>query len=477
MHLHGDEEEPDETELIDWITLVTCIVGCLYLIGGLIALKITLNRKYTPIKSTNLPKLQWMTVFGIIHIFGTLIANDHFHFFAILLAFDCSFITYWVQYYLGLNAWFLVLILRILSCSYIFNNKLAWINETPGLSRKVNVIVTLLLTIPVGGLCLGITLTHASVFDYHIVQCYTEAYWRYAMLGWIVCCILSLVALTLYLKDGVKVLYINEFRPLLHIIIFCVMITILDAYIHFSTLYMMAIGRSVMTMSIVALHVFTFTRLIGYRLWMAITNNQSYKDMFMNSYRVVDLTTIELSDLEAIATIRRKFLDYCEKQERINPPKNMAIESEPIIPMHLVNCYLALDTFIHHECSDVYMNPQITLQKLQPYLEKYFTPYSAYYIPLDPELILKMKTQIVIKNIAPVREVQWKLFECLKTLFGPSFIQQREYVKSWSDLYDIAQHELDPAQNGDNIILLSNFTTTLESIRQSMYRDPVYTQV
>ena len=381
--MHSDENEPDPTADADWVTFYFVLFGCSYLIIGLSILWIKHRSHYAPLKTLHPTKLTWLVLFGIVHIIGTFVANDHFAIFIPLLKFNCELWTFWIQYLLGLNAWFIAFILRILECGYVFNNKFELIRTNLIAQNRINWGVKIGLTLPVLVICIGISATHASQFSDHTEECTTGQMWSISLVFWLIYCILVLVVLTVYVKNGFYSQYLNEVTPLIHIVILCIVIVIIDSYIHFAKLYILSVGRSVSTASIVFLHIFCFTRLVGFKLWKAMKNDKIYIELFTTSVKIYEENEDDQNRviLEDDQEVLRSFLNYCDKQRDVKQENSEFV----ISPKSLAECYSALYCFETSPSSK--LDKQEYKNEFSALCDKYFSMQSSHFCGIDPVFI------------------------------------------------------------------------------------------
>ncbi len=388
------------TGLPDWIALCYISTATVAILISIIIMLIR-GGKYAPLRAKDVPKIIVMGIFGLIHIWFAFMTNEHFEFLTRLQRFQCSVFSFWLQYLLGLNMWFIVLVLRLETYIWIFSERTK--NVTKLKFRVVQLITTLALTIPLIGLCIIVSSTNGSIWDEGKRQCTTDILYKFILLGWIVAEMILLITIFFMMKKILTSNYYKEYEPLGNIILLGITIIIVNGFIVVFGGLSYSIGRAIATILIGTLHVFTLFRLAGYTLWKATICDNRYATRFITSQKNALVGVYRMEDIiddPENGEIIDDFLKYCNQQKDFSytDPNREGVKFT-VYPIKLAKCREDMIVWrqkrennrdVKNECFDI--------------LRKYIMcPDSSEYISPNTKLVHAItQTDVILNEFQPI---------------------------------------------------------------------------
>lgn len=444
---------------LDYFILVLCFLATAAFIY-LNAVVFVKKTKYLPLNTKQYNTLVLMSIVGCIHIWASFVSNDHLKVFIPIKRVNCALWSFWLPFFCGFSVWLSVLIIRSLKYAYIFHQSMSKIDKRDrGWITNASVLAVIA---PMFIICLGVTLDGASTYDEELLQCQTNTNWKIAIVIWLSLCIVLLSGLTLYISRGIPHTYFMEYRPLRHILIVGIFILIINSVITFKGWLPYSAGRCMFTFNIIFLHMFSFLRIIGVRLYKAMRKDETYVKKFISSYRIHDLSITKLEELVQDDTLRSKFLDYCRKQPDLNQFANV---NNFYSARAMVDCYMDIHQWLLMQKWRLEGNPALkeyvivnkdgsmpppfelrsdqineddeTMEKYDDIIKKYLVQSSVFKINIDPKLetmIYQCKLSKSIKGLAVLQHV---IFQSLASVYG----------KTWMDIYITNMGIIDPEKD------------------------------
>ncbi len=260
FHVDIDTDIPVEPTLIwDYIVLGGALFFTIY--GIIIIIILTKNRNaYLPLKTKNVPNLVIIIVAGIMHVWGTFLANDHIEAFRYIKHIDCTLWSYVLQYALGLNIWFSAILYRCTSYGLLFGSM------KPGncfANRdKIRILLMVALSLPICTICLLVFILNGSVYSEEMGTCMSKKIWKGAVLLWIVMGLIVLALFTLFVRNRVTDKFYDESKIMKGIAKWSILIITFNAAISFSEFINFSLGRSFFTLNIIFLHFYADSRMM-----------------------------------------------------------------------------------------------------------------------------------------------------------------------------------------------------------------------
>ncbi len=301
----------DPTSYADWIVVGWSgfAIVCLYLVD----LFCWYYKKNSIVSVKNRPLLFVTSIFGTIHIVGTLIANDHIEALREIRAFNCPLWTFWIQHVLGTAPWVAVQVCRLLIYANIYNiiNFPRWRKTWLfGISFSLIIAPTLALSSLV-------TAFKGSVYNAEVGTCVTSSLWKNILICWMACLLILLYLVVRKIGVQIRNEYLNDYRKMTDILVIgtaCfVAYGIINLYFGFGH----SQWRSIATALIGFIHVFSKVRLTFGALWSSFRYGGRYNDLMAMELQPVrhQMEQIShLSDLEVDSLLWTEFKAYCASQ-------------------------------------------------------------------------------------------------------------------------------------------------------------------
>lgn len=328
IDIHIEFEHPkDDTGTLDWVVLsILSLVSLIMISFGIIMVKKSYS--YIPLMTKKVNKLATWLIFALIMMWGTFIANEHvqnetLNEFRVM---SCVVWTFWIQYAVGFNGCFAIILQRSLIYIFIFHKKY---KNSKYRETTMN-IITFVLLIPFVILSLVATIKHASKYNPEENTCNTEISYKIALIIMVLTYCMILLALSWVVKYGIKRQYWNEYRPMRDIAYIWLLVIIINGIIAIFGLVNTIYGRFVFTLLICLLVLFVYLRLTGYALWKSIRNDQDYVYEFYSYHNLYDVRDGTLEQLLKYEEIFDQFMESCSERA----------EMECIdVYTHMINCY------------------------------------------------------------------------------------------------------------------------------------------
>ncbi len=306
--------EREATGTLDWIVFTIALICCVLLFISFSLL--IFYKRYAPLKAKNVANLSAIILSGILHIIGTLIANEHLEAVRIVNYQSCILGSVFIQYALGLGVWFAAVIYRCMTFGMVFNTRIDYKNMDSKL-LYVDAAVAFLY-FPIMIICLMSWLLGGIVFDDTLDTCTTTDTWKICIMLWIVVNMFILIALIPMILNGIKNKFFNEKRSLIIIIGSGFVALCFCGYFVFTDSLNYRVPRCIFLFTVVLLHVIVFFQLIVPSLYRAsvydINHLQKFGKSINPEYDIRKLT--ELKDIKLNEMLWADFLAQCVlKQE------------------------------------------------------------------------------------------------------------------------------------------------------------------
>ncbi len=384
------------TGLPDWIAFgYVCFVSTI--LFTCVLLMIT-RRKYAPLRAKDLSKLIAMTIFGTIHIWGAFVTNDHFEYLRNIQRPECSLFSFWIQYFLGLNLWLIVLILRLKTYMWVFY-------DTDNHSNPVHficwqVITTAVLALPILLICLVTTLQNGVTWEPIHGHCVTHLPYKILLLAWIAFGLITMIYFHVRIRRKLTTDYYREYEPLGNIVQAGIVVVVFNGLIIFFGGLTFPIGRTIATCLVASLHLFALFRFAGYEMFKAAICDNAYESKFMHNQRILITKGVTIKDLMGDEQIIEDFLCYCSSK----PPMLFKIgetdkELIAIYPNLLVDCRKAILIWVLKYPS---VNDQGNTLDYERVIDEYFSTDSKRYTSIDKNVIERAKAyegEVVPQNV------------------------------------------------------------------------------
>lgn len=319
------------TGIADWIALGYISIVSFAMVFSIIVMLLR-GRKYAPLRVKDVPKMIVMAIFGLIHIWFAFMTNEHFPLLNQLQRMECSVFSFWLQYLLGLNMWFVVLILRLETYIWIFSERIR--DVTKNQFRATKFMTSIVLTIPLATLFIVLSSTNGSTWDEESSRCTTALPYKLILLGWIIFEMILLITFFFTLKGILTANYYKEYESLGNIILLGITIIIINGFIVFFGGLSYSIGRSVATILIGTLHIFSLLRIAGLNIWRAATCDKKHARAFLENQQHALVGVKHVEEIKDDDEIINDFLNYCRGQKGVSfkrQDEDVTIKVEPTI--------------------------------------------------------------------------------------------------------------------------------------------------
>jgi len=350
-----------------------------------------LKKDYILLKTKNVYHLILMCLFGMIHIWGAFVNHDHFEVSRNIQKTSCSFWGFWFQYFLGFNPWFFILVLRHQSYLWVFSKMWQGLKTYPQFFCS-KIVTGAIFVIPLFTICVFVSVWDGDKWDYESDRCSADMEWKVVLLVWIIFCLLTMMALNIWVKWIIQPSLYYEYDAMNSIVRFAIEVIIVNSMITMSGLLSYSIGRTIATSMIVILHLYSVFILTSRELYYALTNNACIASEFIRTHKNIILAAKEVDDILKDPRILEDFTDYCISKKPILTKDN---DKKPIMisPRNLVNFYRQMLNWKLSYFSDV---PKTSNQKFIGIYESFIVKESTSDCHLPSDIIRN------IDNLAPI---------------------------------------------------------------------------
>lgn len=310
------EEHPlDPVGWQDWLTVsLVCTTTLVLLVGCYLVFR--LQRHYPPLRARHWAKLLGMSIFGLLQVWVTLVANNHLGNSWDYKAASCVFVNYWLEYVLGLNGWMILLLLGLLDHGAVFHPQLRQLSVRQ--LRRRQQLVVLLLSAPVCLIAIVITWTPGAVY-FAEGTCHTQTWYKLVLALWVLGSCVVILAFNRYLgktqTEGAHKFF-NEYAALRDVGQYGVLVLAINGTIAVAGLLNYATARLLFTGLLACLHSYTFLRLYGMRLLRALRKDERYARRFLSTASVYGKRLAHVSDLVIFPSLLEEFFSFCQEQDR-----------------------------------------------------------------------------------------------------------------------------------------------------------------
>ena len=321
------EHQKDDTGILDWVVLaILCVCSILMISLGIIMMKKSYT--YLPLMTKNVNKLATWIFFALIMIWGSFIANEHIQNEALneFRVMSCVAWTFWIQYGIGFNGCFAIILQRSLIYIFTFHNRY---KRSKHKDTTIN-IITIVLLIPFIILALIATIKHASRYIQELNTCSTEIGYKLALIIMVILYCIILLVLSSVVNNGIKRRYWNEFKPMRDIAVAWFLVIFINGIIAVLGLVNSIYGRFVFTLLVCFLVLFVYLRLVGYSLWKAIRNDADYVYEFYSFHNLYDIRDGTLEQILKYPEIFSQFM-----QSSLDRAVNESLD----IYINMIGCY------------------------------------------------------------------------------------------------------------------------------------------
>lgn len=351
------KKQADQADQIgDWIIFIIVIFITLFI---LICDIFILRYKNNAILSTkNITNIMFVSLSGIMHIWGTFITGEHLTYMKNVKLDSCSMWTFLFTYTLGLNIWITAMIVRVIDYAIVGNvlklkkdRKLCIYNMSAGFVLYMplfllSIIAWLLpASYPVNGAC-------ETYFSWKIIMAILFGIYM----------LIFLISACVYSRKINYNLY-SETKKLRIIIPLSIIFLIIGITINIVDILNTYIGRIIYTLLICIFHTSVYIILCGYELYKSIKGDKKYMNIVLSRFKKND-AYIQLNtsvDLEKIDGAWDDYLLFCAKQKEFyeldpeffynNELKRYKITNKKMKcgPAIIVTLLFQLDSNIHIE--------------------------------------------------------------------------------------------------------------------------------
>lgn len=297
----------EATGPLDWISFVIVILSTSFLVTCAI-LMLKKRLQYIPLQTRNTNKMLLWVLFSIILMWSTFISNEHFKSEAIsdLHQFSCVVWIFWIQYAVGFNGCFLVILHRSLIILYIFHEKLK--KQTHRRLRKF--IIILSFSIPLILIAISATINNGAEYDSFTDSCYTDIHYKAALITCILVYCIVFIIISTMMHTGITSEFWNEYVHMRDIYLIWLLVIVANSVIVLTGWTNTTYGRFIFTSSVCLLCVFVYVRLIGVTLWKAIKNDQDYIAKFFTGRNLYDMQSSSLEKMLNIPQIFEEVIEF-----------------------------------------------------------------------------------------------------------------------------------------------------------------------
>ena len=401
----GNNVPLQETTIFDYIAFTSVIFASVIL--TILPVAFYVKKEYILLKTRNVPQLMLMCLFGIIHIWGAFIDHDHFETSRNIQKSNCSFWGFWFQYFMGFNPWFVVLVLRHQSYLWVFSKLWQGLKTYPEFFFS-KIVAGIVFVLPLFGICVFVSVWDSERWDLELGRCVTDVEWKIVLLSWIVFCLSTIAFLNVWVKWILPSLY-YEYEPMNSIVRLGIEVIVVNSLISMYGLSSYSIGRTIATMLIVFLHLYSMYALTFKELYFAITNNNQAVSQFLKSHKNLILVANEIGDILDDSRICEDFIDYCVTKTSIST-KGRDNNWITISPLNLVSCYKQM---VNWKTSYFSETPKISNPKFTGIYENFIAKDAPYDCHLPRHIIrnIDMSAPLLVQQISlpsTVEEVKKK---------------------------------------------------------------------
>ena len=314
-----------------WIASVTCI-------QIIFVLLIIVKRHYAPVRLKSTPNLLALMLFGQVHMWATFVANDHFWFWTFARHADCALWSYWLQYFVGLNGWLLVLVARLWNHGYVFARRLRAMSYRMRIA--LHWVAYAAIALPLAVLCAAVSYYDADAVDGDLGTCHVSFAWRAMLMVWMVIASCVVATVASYVDQDMRRSHKGHFRPLKHVVYAGVFVIASCASIALTGMLPNVWFRLAFTSVVGAFHAFVPVRLVGYRVYKALRGDVDYAASASRGPMSFDVKYQSIREL-AVAGGQKldAFFDYCCAQDPIDYKSSHGTLASRLHPGHAVDLY------------------------------------------------------------------------------------------------------------------------------------------
>lgn len=224
---------------------------------------------YIPLQLKSSALDRWLALAALIHLWSTLVSYDTEPEFHSVRIKHCSLWSYWLQIFLGLQPWVLIMVFRVLQHGRDFHPALKnWSHRRHFLAKLV---ITLVSVIPLFFVCFFVPITLDDE-----EKCHAPVEWKVPIMVWsaVYLILLSALGVEVYRKSLVVT---RSGRALRDCVVIAVFVLLAISAVHI--IGFEEDGFAVVPL-VAFLHLFVTLRCFAYTIWKAVTHDFEYANSF-----------------------------------------------------------------------------------------------------------------------------------------------------------------------------------------------------
>jgi hypothetical protein len=263
------------------------------------------SRWYIPLQMKSLALDHWLALAAMIHMWSTLVSYDTEPEFHAARVAHCTLWSYWIQLFLGLQPWVLLMFFRVLQHGRDFHQTIK--NWSSTRFKLVHAGLAAVSAVTLGAICAAASSTVAMVDD----ECRTPLDAKLPVIIWsaAMLCLLATLGAEVYRKLAIKT---RSGRALRDCVAVALVVLVVISGVHITDTEDK--GPIIVPM-VVFLHSFVTLRCFGIGLWKALSHDHNYAEtVFSKPGEAVEVKHRSVFTLDKDQSAMQKFLLFVRRE-------------------------------------------------------------------------------------------------------------------------------------------------------------------